>query len=133
MVLSKISTFGFDFGIWPGAKSFLVFGLRLRPNVKMHLWSFTVSQNKSIAYFSPKYLDKPLILAVSCISPKTFLLKKNYVLSGCTGCTGCTFHKVIYVYLCIYAVRNIHNFPPFQNSMYTGSPLLTRFSSNVVF
>ena len=77
MVLSKISTFGFDFGIWPGAKSFLVFGLRLRPNVKMHLWSFTVSQNKSIAYFSPKYLDKPLILAVSCISPKTFLLKKK--------------------------------------------------------
>ena len=78
MVLSKISTFGFDFGIWPGAKSFLVFGLRLRPNVKMHLWSFTVSQNKSIAYFSPKFLDKPLILAVSCISQKTFLLKKKW-------------------------------------------------------
>ena len=39
MVLSKISTFGF--GIWPEAEYFQVFSLRLRPNVKMQLRSFT--------------------------------------------------------------------------------------------
>ena len=37
----KISTFGFGFGIQPKAEYFSVFRLRLRPNVKMQLRSFT--------------------------------------------------------------------------------------------
>ena len=41
-------------------------------------------------------LGKPLTLAVSCVSQKTFLFQKNDVLSGITV-TDITFHKVIYV------------------------------------
>ena len=39
----KISTFGFGFGIQPKAEYFSVFGLRLQPNVKLQLRSFTVT------------------------------------------------------------------------------------------
>ena len=40
----KISTFGFGFG----AEYFLLFGLRLWPNVKMQLWSFTGKKPNAI-------------------------------------------------------------------------------------
>ena len=43
LVLSKISTFGFGFGIQPEAEYFQVFSLGLRLNVKKCLWSFTGS------------------------------------------------------------------------------------------
>ena len=41
MVLSKISTFSFGFGIESEAESFQVFGLSLGRIVKKQLWSFT--------------------------------------------------------------------------------------------